>query len=131
MAEGPYSIGSSHWSGLSKLVEELGELQQVLGKLLGTGGETHHWDGSDLGDRLVDEIGDASAAIEFFTEKNMTPDQRRRITDRMMQKLELFDGWHDAGDPLPEPLVDHSPIEIIPVEIRPDPALMDVEIRPR
>lgn len=122
MAEGPYSIGSSHWSGLSKLVEELGELQQVLGKILGTGGEVHHWDGTNLKDRLVEEMGDARAALTFFADHNLDIDSRRKIGAREVTKLALFNEWHDAGDPLPE---------IIPVELHPDPAMMGVEIRPR
>lgn len=37
--EGPYSIGQGHWPGLARLIEELGELQQVLGKIMACGGE--------------------------------------------------------------------------------------------
>lgn len=66
----PYSIGSDAWPGLSKLIEECGETIQVAGKLMGTGGAVEHWDGSNLGDRLIEEIGDLQAAIEFFVETN-------------------------------------------------------------
>jgi hypothetical protein len=45
---GPYSIGSTVWPGLSKLVEEMGEVGQVVGKLIATGGDPAHRDGTDL-----------------------------------------------------------------------------------
>lgn len=35
--EGPFSIGSTTWPGVSRVLEELGELGQVLGKLIGSG----------------------------------------------------------------------------------------------
>jgi NTP pyrophosphatase (non-canonical NTP hydrolase) len=35
---GPYSIGQNHWPGLARLMEEMGELQQVLGKVMASGG---------------------------------------------------------------------------------------------
>jgi hypothetical protein len=34
----PFAIGSDAWPGTSKLLEEQGELVQVLGKLMATGG---------------------------------------------------------------------------------------------
>lgn len=39
-----FAIGSPVWPGLSKLAEEAGETLQVVGKLMGTGGESAHWD---------------------------------------------------------------------------------------
>lgn len=30
----PYGIGSDRWPGLAKLMEEMGELQEVLGKIM-------------------------------------------------------------------------------------------------
>lgn len=69
MTAGPYAIGSAHWPGLSKLVEELGELGQVLGKIVATNGEADHWDGTNLHRRVEAEIADVLAAIRFTTEK--------------------------------------------------------------
>lgn len=101
-ASGPYSIGSNHWPGLSKLVEEAGEAQQVLGKLLGTGGEVQHWDGSDLRQRLVEELGDLIAAISFFVAANGLDVEQ--LDKRSKDKLVLFESWHRS--PVP---VDPSP----------------------
>lgn len=92
---GDYAIGSDHWPGTSKLIEELGELQQVLGKLLGTGGSTKHWDGSDLRKRLVEEIGDVQGAIDFFAEENLTVSEGRAILQRQKDKRRVFDQWHN------------------------------------
>lgn len=94
MTAGPYSIGSDHWPGLSKLVEEMGELQQVLGKLIATNGDTTHWDGTDLRERLVDEMGDVLAAVAFFAEFNGLPEDD--IAARANQKVDLFEAWHAA-----------------------------------
>jgi hypothetical protein len=62
---GDFSIGSKVWPGASKVIEEIGELMQVLGKLIAVAGDTKHWDG-DLRPRLVEEMGDLTAALMFF-----------------------------------------------------------------
>jgi len=67
---GPYEIGSDRWPGLAKLAEEAGELIQVLAKLVGASGRERYYDGTDLRERLVEECGDLTAAIAFFTETN-------------------------------------------------------------
>lgn len=91
---GPYSIGSDVWPGLSKLIEECGEVVQVAGKLLGTGGNTNHWDGTDLRERLQEEVADVIAAAQFVVEQcKLDP---YVINDRTREKLLLFDMWHRA-----------------------------------
>ena len=40
-----FAIGDKKWPGISKLVEEAGEVTQVAGKLMGSGGDILHWDG--------------------------------------------------------------------------------------
>ncbi len=89
---GPYSIGSDRWPGLSKLVEEMGEVQQVLGKLIATGGESAHWDGTDLRQRLREELADLKAACVFFAQVN----QLDAVTDieREHRKIRQFHAWH-------------------------------------
>lgn len=106
---GDFSIGSDVWPGLSKLVEEDGELTQVLGKILGAGGAIHHWDGSNLAQRAEEEIADVLAAIDYFVEKNKVL-RVHVIQNRRNDKLKLFRSWHDDTPPLPgdptEELVD-------------------------
>ncbi len=89
----PFAIGSTVWPGLSKLVEEMGEVLQVAGKTMGTGGLAMHWDGSDLRKRLEEEIADTMAAIRFFTEHNGLDEER--IAQRAEQKYKLFCTWHE------------------------------------
>lgn len=91
MSAGPYSIGSSNWPGLSKLAEEAGETLQVIGKLMATGGEEQHWDGSDLRVRLAEEIADLMAACMFVVTTNGLG-----VDARVNEKLQLFHEWHRA-----------------------------------
>jgi NTP pyrophosphatase (non-canonical NTP hydrolase) len=93
MSAGPYSIGSQKWPGLAKLMEECGEVTQVVGKIIAAGGQNIHWD-SDvaLTARLENEIADVTAAIVFLTETNGL--DATRISERANRKLKLFRGWH-------------------------------------
>lgn len=87
--------GAAHWPGVSKLMEEAGEVVQVCGKLVETGGKVEHWDGSNLKQRLEEEIGDLLAAIEFARHHceldEMAIQRRARI------KVARFDEWHLEG----------------------------------
>lgn len=92
MSAGPYSIGSSHWPGLSKLIEEAGEVQQVAGKIIATNGEVEHWDGTNLRLRLEDEIADVVAACTFMVSANGL--DADRVAVRIEEKLRTFEKWH-------------------------------------
>lgn len=90
---GPYSIGSTHWPGLSKLIEECGQTLQICGKLLGTGGAVEHWDGEgNLKNRLEDELADLTAAIQFV--QFACGLDAVSIELRVEEKLERFELWH-------------------------------------
>lgn len=82
-------------NGLSKLVEELGELQQVAGKMLAYGieCENHPDGGSPLVDRFAEESADVMAAIGFVVMKNL-PDKEKSIYKRMDEKMKLFKQWN-------------------------------------
>lgn len=90
---GDFSIGSKIWPGISKLVEECGEVTQVAGKLFGTGGRIDHWDGTNLRERLEDELADVQAAIEFVACHNDL--DASRIGRRVDEKITLFNKWHE------------------------------------
>lgn len=92
-----FAIGDNRWSGVSKLIEEMGELHQVLGKLMGVRGSTVHWSG-DLRQMLIEEMADVTAALMFVQMQNMTEDELLLISDRIARKLNLFKQWH-ADDP--------------------------------
>lgn len=96
---GDFSIGSGVWPGTSKVIEEMGELQQVLGKLIAVAGDTQHWDG-DLRKKLVEEIGDVCAALLFFQAENLTLDEVKQVAERIEKKVVLFRQWHaNPGKP--------------------------------
>ncbi len=88
----PFAIGGSKWPGTAKLIEELGELQQALGKLIATGGKPNHWDGTNLVERIEEEIADVTAAIGFFVGANHL--SHGDIDARTATKLDLFLKWH-------------------------------------
>lgn len=86
-----YAIGSDCWPGLAKLVEECGELQQVLGKLVATHGVAEHWDGTNLVERLGEELGDVLGAIAFLIQTNDL--NFDKIAKRASIKIALFEKW--------------------------------------
>ena len=88
-----FAIGDKDWPGVSKVLEEMGELQQVLGKLMGVRGQTHHWSG-DLRKMLVEEMADLFAALNFFQKHCLTEDEAEAAADRMLFKLQRFEAWH-------------------------------------
>lgn len=92
MASGDFSIGGKVWPGISKLVEETGEVQQVCGKLIANEGRADHWDGTNLVDRMTEEMGDLLAAINFVIDVNRL--NLTAIQERRDDKLRLFHGWH-------------------------------------
>ena len=91
----PYSIGSGRWPGLAKLAEECGEVIQVIGKIIAANGESAHWDGTDLRQRLEDEIADMQAAAAFLVTHSGL--DSGRVTSRAAGKLTMFEHWHRDG----------------------------------
>lgn len=88
-----FSFGSPQWPGVAKLNEECGEVVQIIGKLMNFEGEGFvHWDGTDLREGLMNEMGDVQAAIAFVM-KHCDVDGAA-IHERTRQKLALFEQWH-------------------------------------
>lgn len=88
-----FCIGSDVCPGFSKLVEEAGEVMQVVGKLVATGGSPCHWDGTEnLWTKLTEELADLSAAIDFVVIRNGLDVES--FLKRTKAKLELFEEWH-------------------------------------
>lgn len=89
----PHDGSDETWRGIFKLIEELGEVQQLLGKACACPvGE--HWDGKgDLRERLPKELADLKAAIAFFETVNMLRDDHKR----QRRKYDLFSQWGLAG----------------------------------
>lgn len=92
MTRSRFHIGADEWPGISKLVEECGEVLQVCGKLIANEGKLEHWDGTNLRARLVEELADLIAAIRFVEQHaGYGPSL---IEDRARHKLALFEKWH-------------------------------------
>lgn len=81
-------------NGYAKLVEELGELQQMIGKRLAYWTVDDHPDGGSINARIEQELGDVLAAIRFVIEVADNGLDETTIEDRAMQKLERFRVWH-------------------------------------
>jgi NTP pyrophosphatase (non-canonical NTP hydrolase) len=96
-----FAIGDKQWPGISKLVEEAGEVLQVCGKLQGTGGQVNHWDGTDLKVRLEEELGDLVAAIDFVVDHCDV--DGGAVERRAAKKRSLFREWHNQQPLLPAP----------------------------
>lgn len=93
-----FAIGDKEWPGISKLIEEAGEVLQVCGKLIATGGNTEHWDNNDtpLKERLENEIADLLAAAAFVVRRCGL--DGGRVDDRVKRKLTRFVTWHEQGE---------------------------------
>jgi NTP pyrophosphatase (non-canonical NTP hydrolase) len=80
-------------SGLTKLIEECGELTQVAAKKIAYFQTDEHPDGKgSLKARIEDEMGDVLAAIGFVG-GTLNLDQSR-IAQRAEQKTALYLEWH-------------------------------------
>jgi NTP pyrophosphatase (non-canonical NTP hydrolase) len=91
-----YAIDSEKWPGTAKVMEESGELVQVLGKLMSVDGADIHFDGSDMKARMIEEIGDLAAALIFFVEVNGL--DGNAIDTRVKYKTQLYWGWRQGRD---------------------------------
>lgn len=84
-------------AGVAKLIEECGELQQILGKKLAYWYTDEHPDGAGpISKRIEQEMGDVLAAIEFCAE--MLGLDRLRIELRRAGKRDLFGTWQEQLD---------------------------------
>lgn len=90
-----FSIGAKRWPGVSKLIEEAGELLQLLGKFMQTP-DGDHWDNSlyplSLKERLQNEMADLAAAIEFVIRHGEF--DVAALSKRKGEKLAKFELWH-------------------------------------
>lgn len=83
-------------NGLVKLAEECGELiQAAMKKIARSDGENIHWDGSNLKERLEDEIADVLAATCIVGVLHNLDSER--IEARRNHKVALFRYWHNGG----------------------------------
>ena len=85
-------------NGLAKLAEECGELLQVIGKRLAYYDTDQHPDkGPPLSRRLVDEMADVTAVIQFVLDAHEL--DKSRFEGRVRGKLMRLREWHlDSGN---------------------------------
>jgi hypothetical protein len=99
-----YEIGAEvmhEWPGMAKVIEEMGELQQVFAKIMSCKGETTYWDETDLVPRLIEELADVQAALWFFMTMNegrlmvdTQGDFKRMLAQRTRIKQDQYMEWH-------------------------------------
>lgn len=78
--------------GIAKLIEEMGELQQVLGKRLAYYTTDDHPDGGPpLTQRMEDEMADVMAAIDLVIIRHQL--DQPRVEARRLRKLRQFLEW--------------------------------------
>ena len=84
-------------NGLSKLMEECGELVQICAKKLAYYHTDIHPDGKgSMKNRMMEEMGDVLAAVYFTANKFEIPDEA--IFERADKKLQLFKSWDESVD---------------------------------
>lgn len=96
--QGSYNFHGAPWPGLSKLIEECGEVIQIAGKLMATNGEAEHWSENNLYARLEEEIGDVLAAVGFLVDHNARKLVWDNIDQRRADKRHVFERWHRGAD---------------------------------
>jgi hypothetical protein len=89
------------WPGMAKVIEEMGELQTIMAKIMSGKGDTIYWDESNLVYPLLDEIADVQAALWFFLTMNegrlreeTMGDYRGILDHRTRAKQDQFMEWH-------------------------------------
>lgn len=97
-SDGSFGFGTDAWPGAAKLLEEMGEVIQVLGKLIVNSGSTNYWNDRDLHQLLIEELGDLSATIIFFCEQNLSVGDRNRVAERAQNKLNKYATWKSTSD---------------------------------
>lgn len=88
-----FGLISLEWPGVGKLLEESSEVSQILSKIIGSGGSTisAHNGNVDLHSKLIEELGDLFAALDFFIEANGLPEEE--IKKRAQYKKQLYWAW--------------------------------------
>lgn len=92
-----YLNGTTRYFGVAKVIEETGEINQLLGKLIACPDEPH-WDGKGyVKDRLPDEIADGLASLIYFLCNNYDDKVINKVKKRMNSKLKKYNKWELSG----------------------------------
>lgn len=97
-------------NGLNKLSEECCELTVVCQKWIACNSD-EHWSGDIMRQRMIEEIGDVLAAIDFVVNRfglsnniRMPVDESifevtETIQERRVKKLAIFNKWDEEQEP--------------------------------
>ena len=81
------------WKGVGKVVEEFGEVLQLVGKGIAFPTGDHPDGKGNILARLPEELADAKAAIQYFEEVNGIKIDAKRVK----MKLKRFHKWGLTG----------------------------------
>lgn len=109
--------------GKAKIVEEAGEMLQIIGKILAFPYQDDHPDGKgSLKKRLEDELGDLLGSIRLVTALHGL--DHARIHARSEEKFALFAHWHSQPTDSTLPPEMQPPKEIVTfIGLDTDPAI--------
>lgn len=88
-----YTSMKERWAGIYKLIEEMGELSQVIGKLGPFPDGKHPDNNGSLVVRLNEELTDVEAAIAYFRSMSGLVQDNNRFLD----KTRKFNRWGLSG----------------------------------
>lgn len=86
-------LNVERWRGIGKLVEECGEVLQLLGKAIAFPHGAHPDGQGPIRSRLPAELADLKAAIDYFESAN----DLRQDTERQAVKRGKFEKWGLTG----------------------------------
>lgn len=86
-----------YFKGIGKLTEEMGELNQLLGKAIAYPIGEHPDGKGQIYNRLPEELADVYAALDYFIETNYPLEYQTIIRDRTSIKHERFINWGLTG----------------------------------
>jgi hypothetical protein len=95
-----FGLECAEWPGLAKVAEEAAEVQQVIMKIIAFDGATVHLDGTDLLDKLEEELADLQAAIHHLRRKCRKLTCGVQYDNRFIDKINFFEKIHDNGGPI-------------------------------
>jgi NTP pyrophosphatase (non-canonical NTP hydrolase) len=85
-----------HEKGLTKLIEECGELIQIAAKQSAYLGDDSHPDGSHMPTRMQEEMGDVLAAIDYVVGSFQL--SLKEIDRRRNMKFKTYEKWDKLID---------------------------------
>lgn len=90
-----YTMHNVTWPGLSKVIEESGEVLQICGKIMAIRGGDTYYNGEDLRVELENEVSDLLASLTYLIRENDL--DKARINRRVQMKLAKYQNWKETN----------------------------------